>query len=73
MGKHTFGVTAVFASDVFNLLQEYERLAAQLDGARGPLAKKVQDFAWTESKIPLVEKAEEHAEMLNNLAMNLSK
>ncbi|CAJ1084378.1 laminin subunit alpha-5 isoform X1 [Xyrichtys novacula] len=52
--------------------EEYERLAAQLDGARVPLAKKVQDFAWTDSKIPLVERAEKHAEMLNTLAMNLS-
>ncbi|KAM7405319.1 hypothetical protein PAMP_012591 [Pampus punctatissimus] len=52
--------------------EEYERLSAQLDGARTPLAKKVQDFAWTDSKIPLVEEAEKHAELLNALAMNLS-
>ncbi|XP_034550802.1 laminin subunit alpha-5 [Notolabrus celidotus] len=52
--------------------EESERLAAQLDGARVPLAKKVQDFAWTDSKLPLVERAEKHAEMLNTLAMNLS-
>uniref|UniRef100_A0AAQ6AMH3 Laminin subunit alpha-5 n=1 Tax=Amphiprion ocellaris TaxID=80972 RepID=A0AAQ6AMH3_AMPOC len=58
---------------LFNtVLQEYERLAAQLDGARTPLAKKVQNFAWVDSKIPLVERAEKHAEMLNALAMNLS-
>ncbi|XP_044207309.1 laminin subunit alpha-5 isoform X2 [Thunnus albacares] len=52
--------------------EEYERLMAQLDGARTPLAKKVQDFAWVDSKIPLVEAAEKHAELLNALAMNLS-
>lgn len=52
--------------------QEYERLSAQLDGARTPLIKKVQDFAWVDSKIPLVEEAERHAEQLNALAMNLS-
>uniref|UniRef100_A0A8K9X878 Laminin subunit alpha-5 n=1 Tax=Oncorhynchus mykiss TaxID=8022 RepID=A0A8K9X878_ONCMY len=52
--------------------EEYERLAAQLDGARMPLAEKVQTFAPTLSKIPLVEAAEEHAELLNELAMNLS-
>uniref|UniRef100_A0AAQ4S3F6 Laminin subunit alpha-5 n=1 Tax=Gasterosteus aculeatus aculeatus TaxID=481459 RepID=A0AAQ4S3F6_GASAC len=51
---------------------EYERLAAQLDGARMPLAKKVQNFALVDSKIPLVEEAEKHAELLNTLAMNLS-
>ncbi|XP_061781861.1 laminin subunit alpha-5 isoform X2 [Nerophis lumbriciformis] len=52
--------------------EEYERLAAQLDGARTPLAKKVEDSAWADSKIPLVEEAERHAEMLHSLAMNLS-
>uniref|UniRef100_A0A3B4YWT5 Laminin A chain n=1 Tax=Stegastes partitus TaxID=144197 RepID=A0A3B4YWT5_9TELE len=63
-------------NDVLSMLQdskeEYERLAAQLDGARTPLAQKVQNFAWADSKIPLVEQAEKHAEMLNALAMNLS-
>uniref|UniRef100_A0A3Q2PMX0 Laminin, alpha 3 n=1 Tax=Fundulus heteroclitus TaxID=8078 RepID=A0A3Q2PMX0_FUNHE len=52
--------------------QDYEGLAAQLDGARSPLAKKVQTFAATNSLIPLVEKAEKHAELLNALAMNLN-
>nr|XP_046253250.1 laminin subunit alpha-5 isoform X2 [Scatophagus argus] len=52
--------------------EEYERLAAQLDGARMPLAKKVQNFGWVDSKIPLVEEAEKHANLLNALAMNLS-
>lgn len=56
-----------------HLSQEYERLAAQLDGARAPLAKKVANFAWVDSKIPLVEQAEKHAELLNALAMNLSR
>ncbi|XP_037629113.1 laminin subunit alpha-5 isoform X3 [Sebastes umbrosus] len=63
-------------NDVLSMLhdskEEYERLAAQLDGARTPLAKKVQNFAWVDSKIPLVEEAERHAELLNALAMNLS-
>lgn len=53
--------------------QEYERLAAQLDGARTPLAKKVEKFSQAESKIPLVEEAEKHAELLNELAMNLTR
>ncbi|XP_029580196.1 laminin subunit alpha-5 [Salmo trutta] len=37
-----------------------------------PLVEKVQTFAPTLSKIPLVEAAEKHAELLNELAMNLS-
>lgn len=48
-------------------------MAAQLDGARTPLAKKVQNFAWAESRRPLVVEAEKHAELLNDLAMNLSR
>ncbi|XP_037833033.1 laminin subunit alpha-5 isoform X1 [Kryptolebias marmoratus] len=63
-------------NDVLSMLQdskeEYEHLAALLDGARSPLAKKVQNFASTGSQIPLVEKAERHAKLLNILAMNLS-
>ncbi|XP_070298015.1 laminin subunit alpha-5-like [Salvelinus sp. IW2-2015] len=43
-----------------------------LDGARIALAEKVQTFAPTLSKIPLVEAAEEHAELLTELARNLS-
>lgn len=53
--------------------QDYEHLAAQLDGARTQLAKKVHDFGWVESKIPLVEEAEKHAELLDMLALNLSR
>uniref|UniRef100_A0A8C2ZNF1 Laminin subunit alpha-5 n=1 Tax=Cyclopterus lumpus TaxID=8103 RepID=A0A8C2ZNF1_CYCLU len=64
-------------NDVLSMMhdskEEYERLAAQLDGARTPLAKKVQNFALAESKIPLVEEAEKHAELLETLAMNLSR
>ncbi|XP_068161173.1 laminin subunit alpha-5 isoform X2 [Antennarius striatus] len=52
--------------------EDYERLAAQLDGAKTMLAKKVEDFTWVDSKIPLVEAAEKHAELLEALAMNLS-
>ncbi|XP_077572690.1 laminin subunit alpha-5 isoform X2 [Stigmatopora nigra] len=52
--------------------EDYERLAAQLDGARTPLSKKVMDFTWADSKIPLVEEAERHAAMLHALSMNLS-
>uniref|UniRef100_A0A096M5Y4 Uncharacterized protein n=1 Tax=Poecilia formosa TaxID=48698 RepID=A0A096M5Y4_POEFO len=52
--------------------EEYEHLAAQLDGANSPLKKKVQTFAATNTLIPLVEEAEKHAELLNALAMNLT-
>uniref|UniRef100_A0A8C1MWR1 Laminin subunit alpha-5 n=1 Tax=Cyprinus carpio TaxID=7962 RepID=A0A8C1MWR1_CYPCA len=54
-------------------LRDYERLAAQLDGARQPLAEKVHKYASSANKIPLVEAAEKHAEMLDQLAKNLSR
>ncbi|XP_076132765.1 laminin subunit alpha-5 isoform X1 [Alosa pseudoharengus] len=63
-------------NDLLAMLQdskeEYERLAAQLDGASKPLAQKVQKFAPSASKIHLVEAAEKHAEMLDALARNLT-
>ncbi|TRY84024.1 hypothetical protein DNTS_013565, partial [Danionella cerebrum] len=55
-----------------DVTQDYEHLAAQLDGARQPLAEKVQKYAPSAAKIPLVEAAEKHAEMLEQLANNLS-
>uniref|UniRef100_A0A8C1MUB0 Laminin, alpha 5 n=1 Tax=Cyprinus carpio TaxID=7962 RepID=A0A8C1MUB0_CYPCA len=63
-------------NDLLPMLQDskedYERLAAQLDGARQPLAEKVHKYASSANKIPLVEAAEKHAEMLDQLAKNLS-
>ncbi|CAL8253378.1 unnamed protein product [Arctogadus glacialis] len=53
--------------------EEYERLAAQLDGARVPLADKVQAFAPAAAKVPLVEQAEEHARLLDRMATNLTR
>lgn len=53
--------------------QNYERLAAELDGARAMLAEKVQNLIGVNSKIPLVEEAERHAKLLDALAMNLTR
>uniref|UniRef100_A0A452HN43 Laminin subunit alpha-5 n=1 Tax=Gopherus agassizii TaxID=38772 RepID=A0A452HN43_9SAUR len=54
------------------LLQEYEKLAARLDGARYPLTERVKKFSPASSKIPVVEEAEEYARLLDELARNLS-
>lgn len=70
-GKLVGSCDVCFSWTVF--FQEYERLAANLDGARTPLAKKVQSFAPTDSLIPLVEEAEKHADMLSRFATNLSR
>lgn len=55
-----------------NAKEDYERLSAQLDGAKQPLTNKVQSFTISSSKSPLVEAAEKHAELLDQLSKNLS-
>ncbi|GCB66795.1 hypothetical protein scyTo_0005035, partial [Scyliorhinus torazame] len=64
-------------SDLHRMLdiakEEYERLAAMLDGARMPLIEKVKKFSPASSKIPIIERAEEHAQFLDELAKNLSR
>ncbi|KAG8513302.1 Laminin subunit alpha-5 [Galemys pyrenaicus] len=52
--------------------EEYERLAANLDGAWSPLSEKIQAFSPAGDKVDLVEKAEAHARQLDQLALNLS-
>ncbi|KAG8447132.1 hypothetical protein GDO86_014548 [Hymenochirus boettgeri] len=54
-----------------NLKEEYEKLAAGLDGARGSLIEKAKKFSPASSKIPIVEKAEMHAKDLGQLAKTL--
>lgn len=53
--------------------QEYEHLAASLDGARTPLLEKMHAFSPASSKLELVEAAEAHAWQLDQLALNLSR
>ncbi|KAF3817470.1 hypothetical protein GH733_012761 [Mirounga leonina] len=52
--------------------EEYEHLAANLDGARTPLLEKMRAFSPASSKVELVEAAEAHAQQLDQLALNLS-
>ncbi|XP_004716137.1 laminin subunit alpha-5 [Echinops telfairi] len=52
--------------------EEYERLAAGLDGARTPLLEKMRAFSPASSKVDVVEAAEAHAQRLDQLANNLS-
>ncbi|KAF2978342.1 hypothetical protein EK904_004374 [Melospiza melodia maxima] len=52
--------------------EAYEKLAALLDGAKLPLTERVKKFSPASSKIPMVEQAEEHARLLDELARNLS-
>uniref|UniRef100_A0A803SQ40 Laminin subunit alpha 3 n=1 Tax=Anolis carolinensis TaxID=28377 RepID=A0A803SQ40_ANOCA len=65
------------ANSAFVLLQrskeEYETLAAQLDGARKELTEKLKSHSLAASKEPLVVRAEEHAISLQELAKKLDE
>ncbi|XP_054036118.1 laminin subunit alpha-3 [Dryobates pubescens] len=65
------------ATSVLGLLQkskeEYEGLAAQLDGARKDMNAKLANHSLSASKEPLVVRAEEHAKALEDLAKQLEK
>ncbi|XP_054841846.1 laminin subunit alpha-3 [Eublepharis macularius] len=62
---------------VFGLLQrskeEYENLGAQFDGARKDLLEKLRSLSLAGSKTPLVVRAEEHANSLQDLARQLDE
>ncbi|XP_009704443.1 PREDICTED: laminin subunit alpha-3-like, partial [Cariama cristata] len=65
------------ANSVLGLLQkskeEYESLAAQLDGARKDMNEKLTNHSLSASKEPLVVRAEEHAKSLQDLAKQLEE
>lgn len=54
-------------------LQEYEQLAAQLDGAKTDLTTKVNEITKAAAKKDIVEAAEEHAKNLDKLARELEE
>lgn len=57
----------------FFVLQDYELLAAQLDGAKTDLTKKVNEITKAAAKKDIVEAAEEHAKNLSRLAKQLKE
>uniref|UniRef100_A0A8C3JMH8 Laminin subunit alpha 3 n=1 Tax=Calidris pygmaea TaxID=425635 RepID=A0A8C3JMH8_9CHAR len=65
------------ANSALGLLQkskeEYESLAAQLDGARKDMNEKLTNHSLSASKEPLVVRAEEHAKSLQDLAKQLEE
>ncbi|KAJ8372354.1 hypothetical protein AAFF_G00290230 [Aldrovandia affinis] len=73
MAKDQLKATA----DLLNMLddskKEYEQLAAQLDGAKTDLTKKVNHISQAAAKEDIVEKAEKHAETLSRLAKDLQQ
>lgn len=54
-------------------LQEYEKLAAKLDGAKTDLTKKVNEMSKAAAKEDIVEAAEDHARNLTRMADELEK
>ncbi|XP_075032849.1 laminin subunit alpha-5 isoform X1 [Mixophyes fleayi] len=60
-----------FLQMIENMKEEYEKLAAGLDGARVPIMDKVKKFSPASNKLSIVEQAEEHAKLLSQVAKNL--
>ncbi|XP_030646957.1 laminin subunit alpha-3 [Chanos chanos] len=71
MARDTLRETEDLQKMLDDLKKEYEKLAAQLDGARNDVPKKLNELSLATSKEGLVRQAEEHAQSLFNLAMDL--
>ncbi|XP_042318376.1 laminin subunit alpha-5, partial [Sceloporus undulatus] len=72
MAEESLAQVSDFLQIIEDVKEESEKLAAQLDGARYPLSEKAKEYSLASNKIPVVEKAEGHAKLLNELAKNLS-
>uniref|UniRef100_A0A8C0F1H4 Laminin subunit alpha-5 n=1 Tax=Bubo bubo TaxID=30461 RepID=A0A8C0F1H4_BUBBB len=72
MAKDSLAQVSDFLQKMERAKEAYEKLAALLDGAKLPLTERVKKFSPASSKIPIVEQAEEHARLLDELARNLS-
>uniref|UniRef100_A0A8C9UHH5 Laminin subunit alpha 5 n=1 Tax=Serinus canaria TaxID=9135 RepID=A0A8C9UHH5_SERCA len=72
MAKDALAQVSDFLQMMERAKEAYEKLAALLDGAKLPLTERVKKFSPASSKIPIVEQAEEHARLLDELARNLS-
>ncbi|XP_030319124.1 laminin subunit alpha-5 isoform X1 [Calypte anna] len=72
MAKDSLAQVSDFLQKMESAKEAYEKLAALLDGAKLPLTERVKKFSPASSKIPIVEQAEEHAQLLDELARNLS-
>uniref|UniRef100_A0A3Q2V7I8 Si:ch211-241e1.3 n=1 Tax=Haplochromis burtoni TaxID=8153 RepID=A0A3Q2V7I8_HAPBU len=58
---------------VMNKRGEYEQLAAQLDGAKTDLTKKVNEISKAAAKKDIVEAAEDHAKNLEKIAKDIEE
>uniref|UniRef100_A0A8C7TGI4 Laminin subunit alpha 3 n=1 Tax=Oncorhynchus mykiss TaxID=8022 RepID=A0A8C7TGI4_ONCMY len=67
------GLNTEALEDILVIIKEYEQLAAQLDGARTALTKKVNSMSQAAAKEDIVERAEKHAENLAKLAKELQE
>ncbi|CAJ0956348.1 unnamed protein product [Ranitomeya imitator] len=72
MGEEALAQVSDIWQMIDDMKEEYEKLAAGLDGARGPIMDKVKKFSPASSKLSIVEQAEEHAKLLSQVAKNLA-
>ncbi|KAL7985640.1 hypothetical protein Chor_004210 [Crotalus horridus] len=72
MAKDSLGKISEHLQTIIKAKEESEKLLAQLDGARYPLSEKVKEYTLASNKIQKVELAEQHANLLDELARNLS-
>ncbi|XP_032950485.1 laminin subunit alpha-5 [Rhinolophus ferrumequinum] len=72
VASDTLASVSKILHDIDRAKEEYEHLAASLDGAQTPLLEKMRAFFPASSKVDLVEAAEAHAWRLDQLARNLS-
>ncbi|XP_041914213.1 laminin subunit alpha-3-like isoform X1 [Alosa sapidissima] len=73
MAKEQLKDTGELLSTLDDSKQEYERLAAQVDGAKNDLTKRVNEISKAAAKEAIVKQAEEHAQKLSDLANQLEK
>ncbi|XP_066443017.1 laminin subunit alpha-5 [Eleutherodactylus coqui] len=71
MGEDAIAQVSNISQMLDEMKEEYERMAAQLDGSKASIMDKVQKFSPASNKLSIVEQAEEHARLLTQVTKNL--
>ncbi|KAG9474548.1 hypothetical protein GDO78_004706 [Eleutherodactylus coqui] len=71
MGEDAIAQVSNISQMLDEMKEDYERMAAQLDGSKASIMDKVQKFSPASNKLSIVEQAEEHARLLTQVTKNL--